>query len=102
MLNEYFLLSILVTGRRLQCTGLLVQSSRECTPKDPVQIDAGPLPSSAWAGWIWIDSEVEAEAANIVPYRRLMLRAVQLLSELYASYTVKEDYDVTYSTDGVH
>jgi hypothetical protein len=54
-------------------------------PKDPVWIDARPLPSSAWADRICIDTEVEVEAAKSVPYRRLMLRAVQLLSEVYAS-----------------
>ncbi len=53
--------------------------------KAPIQIDAGPLPSSAWSGWMCIDSEVEVEAAKGVLYRRLMLRAVQLLSEVYSS-----------------
>jgi hypothetical protein len=43
------------------------------------------MPSSAWAGWICFESEVEMEAAKGVPYRRLMLRAVQLPSEVYSS-----------------
>jgi hypothetical protein len=43
------------------------------------------MPSSAWAGWICFESEVEVEAAKGVPYRRLMLRAVQLPSEVYSS-----------------
>jgi hypothetical protein len=48
--------------------------------KDPVQIDAGPLPASAWAA-----SAVEVEAAKDLPCCQLMLRAVQLLSEVYTS-----------------
>ncbi len=56
------------------------------TAKDPVWIDTGPLPFSAWAGWMCFDSEAEMKAAQGVQYRRLMLRAVQLLSEVYTSY----------------
>ncbi len=55
------------------------------TGKDPVYIDAGPMPSSAWAGWIRFESEVEVEAAKSVPYRRLMLSAIKLPSEVYSS-----------------
>jgi hypothetical protein len=43
------------------------------------------MPSSAWAGWICFESEMEVEAAKGVLYRRLMLRAVQLSSEVYSS-----------------
>jgi hypothetical protein len=43
------------------------------------------MPSSAWAGWICYESEVEVEAAKGVQYRRPMLRAVQLSSEVYSS-----------------
>ncbi len=43
--------------------------------KDPVQLDAGPMLSSAWAGWIYFESEVEVEAAKGEPYCRPMLRA---------------------------
>jgi hypothetical protein len=53
--------------------------------KDPVQLDAGPMLSPAWAGWKCFESEVEVEAAKGVPYRRSMLRAVQLSSEVYSS-----------------
>jgi hypothetical protein len=53
--------------------------------KDPVLIDAGPMPSSAWAGWMCFESEVEVEAAKGVPYRLPMFRAVQLSSEVYSS-----------------
>jgi hypothetical protein len=40
------------------------------------------MPSSAL---IYFESEAEVEAAKGVPYRRLMLRAVQLSSEVYSS-----------------
>jgi hypothetical protein len=53
--------------------------------KDPVQVDTGPMPSSAWAGWICFESEMEVEAAKGVPYRRPMLGAVKLLSKVYSS-----------------
>ncbi len=43
------------------------------------------MPSSAWAGWIYFESEVEVEAANGVKYRRPMLRATQLWYEVYSS-----------------
>jgi hypothetical protein len=43
------------------------------------------MPSYAWAGWICFESEVEVEAAKSVPYCRLVLRAVQLSSEVYTS-----------------
>jgi hypothetical protein len=43
------------------------------------------MPSSAWAGWICFESEVEVEAAKGVLYRRLMLTAIQLSSEVYTS-----------------
>ncbi len=52
--------------------------------KDPILIDVGPMPSSAWAGWICFESEVEVEAAKSVPYRRPMFRAAQLSSEVYS------------------
>ncbi len=53
--------------------------------KDPVELDAGPMQSSAWAGWICFESEVEVEAAKDEPYRRSKLRAAQLSSEVYSS-----------------
>jgi hypothetical protein len=43
------------------------------------------MPSNARAGWICFESEVAVEAAKSVPYCRLMLRAVQLSSEVYTS-----------------
>ncbi len=43
------------------------------------------MPSSAWAGWICFESEVEVEAAKDEPYRRSKIRAVQLSSEVYSS-----------------
>ncbi len=43
------------------------------------------MPSSAWTGWLYFESPVEVEAAKSVPCRRLMLRAVQLSSEVYSS-----------------
>jgi hypothetical protein len=43
------------------------------------------MPSYARAGWICFESEVGVEAAKSVPYRRLMLRAVQVSSEVYTS-----------------
>jgi hypothetical protein len=42
------------------------------------------MPSSAWAGWMCFESEVEVEAAKGVPYYQLMLRAVHLSSEVYS------------------
>ncbi len=62
-----------------------VYLSRAIQHKDPVQLDAGPMPSSAWAGWIYFESPVKVEAANGVPYRRLIIRAVQLWYEVYSS-----------------
>jgi hypothetical protein len=53
--------------------------------KDPVQLDAGPLPSSAWAGWRCFNSEMEVEAAKGELYRWPILTAVKLSSEVYAS-----------------
>jgi hypothetical protein len=43
------------------------------------------MPSSAWAGWICFESEVEVEAAKYEPYRRSKLWAAQLSSEVYSS-----------------
>ncbi len=43
------------------------------------------MPSSAWAGWINVESLVEVEAAKGVPYRRPILRAAQLWYEVYCS-----------------
>jgi hypothetical protein len=45
------------------------------------------------------DSEVEVEAAKGVPYRRLMLRAVQLKC---IPAVEEKEYDTMYSIDGVH
>ncbi len=53
--------------------------------KDPVKLDAGPMLSSAWAGWICFESEMEVEAAKGVPYGRPILGAVKLLSKVYTS-----------------
>jgi hypothetical protein len=53
--------------------------------KDPVQLDAGPMLSPAWAGWKCFECELEVEAANGVPYCRSMLRAVKMSSEVYSS-----------------
>jgi hypothetical protein len=58
--------------------------------KDLVYLDAGPLPSSVWAGWKGFDSEVEVEALNSEPYRRPpyrrpIHRALQLSSEVHTS-----------------
>jgi hypothetical protein len=53
-------------------------------PNDPLKVDPGPLPLSAWAGWKGFDREAEVEAAKGVPYRRPKLRAAQLSSEVYA------------------
>ncbi len=47
--------------------------------EDPVQLNARPLPSSAWAGRGVFDSEVEMEAAKCLLYRRPKFRAVKLL-----------------------
>jgi hypothetical protein len=61
------------------------------------------MPSSAWAGWICFESEVEVEAAKTVPYRRLILRVIKLSSEVYVPPAVEErDCDVMYSIDCVH
>ncbi len=57
--------------------------------------------SSAWASWIYFESEVEVEAAKGVPYRWPLLRADQLWYEVYSSCE-KKDYNVMYSIDGVH
>jgi hypothetical protein len=43
------------------------------------------MPPSAWAGWICFESEVEVEAAKGELYSQLMLRVVQLSSEVYSS-----------------
>ncbi len=43
------------------------------------------MPSSAWAGCICFDSEVEVEAEKGVLYRRPILRAAQLSYEVYCS-----------------
>ncbi len=53
--------------------------------KDPVYLDKRPLPSSAWASWKDFESGVEVEAAKDEVYRRPMVRAIQLSSEMYAS-----------------
>jgi hypothetical protein len=43
-----------------------------------ITLDEGPLLSSAWAGWMCFDSEVEVEAAKGEPYHWSMLKAFQL------------------------
>ncbi len=53
-------------------------------PNDPVKLDPGPLPLSAWAGWKGFDREEEVEAAKSVPYCRPKLRAATLSSVVYA------------------
>ncbi len=53
--------------------------------KDPVLLDAGPLPSPARSSWKGFDIEVEVEATKGKPYRRPMLRAVQLSCKVCAS-----------------
>ncbi len=50
------------------------------------------MPSSAWAGWIYFESEMEVEAAKGVPYRRPILGAAQL--SWCTPATEEEDYDV--------
>jgi hypothetical protein len=59
------------------------------------------MPSSAWAGWVCFESEVEVEAAKGVPYSRLMLRAVQRHLRCYPAVEEK-DSDVMYSIDRIH
>ncbi len=70
--------------------------------KDPVYKDAGPLLSSAWTGWMCFDSEVEVEAAKCEPYRRFMLRAVQLSYEVYSSCGGEGLRCNVYSVDCIH
>ncbi len=46
---------------------------------------------------------MEVEAAKGVLYRRPILRAAQLLQEVYSTVAVEEkDYDVMYPIDGIH
>jgi hypothetical protein len=50
-----------VTKKKLAGSHLLLV---DAVTKDPALLDAGPLPSSALAGWKGFDSEVEVEAAK--------------------------------------
>ncbi len=66
-------------------------------------VDAGPLPSSAWAGWKGFGSEVEVEAAKGVLYCTTVL-CPQLTSCYLRCMPAAEerDYYVMYSIDSIH
>jgi hypothetical protein len=59
------------------------------------------MPSSAWAGWICFEIEMEVEAAKVCGTTGLCSE----LSRCHVRYTPaveEKDYEVMYSIDGVH
>ncbi len=59
------------------------------------------MPSSAWAGWIYVENPVEVEAAKGVPYagQYSELPSCDMRCTLAVE---EEDYNVVYPIYGIH
>jgi hypothetical protein len=60
------------------------------------------MSSSAWAGWIYFESEVKVEAAKGVCCTVGLRSELPSCDMMCTPAVEEEDYDVMYSIDGVH